>query len=468
MSLEMYKPATIGEACTLLAEIDGAVPIAGGTDILSRRERGIDLPPALICLNGLGLDAIREEPSGSVRIGPLVTHASLACSEFLIQWAPVLAEACRAVGSPQVRNLGTLGGNLCNASPAADAAPALLVLEAILEIAGPTGMRRLSIDEFFLGPGRTDLQRGEIVTGIILPAPAHNSAYLKLGLRRALEIAVIGVAVALEMEGQLIKKCRIGLASVAPTPLRARQAEKVLIDWKLDSEAVAEASRAAAADCSPITDHRASGEYRRAMIELYVQRAIYAAAQRPKEHRLISIPTFFTNTTASTELPLNSPAETRLSSRLHLQVNDETYVLEAETDKLLGDVLREDLGLTGVKMGCGEGECGACTVLLDGIAVNSCLMLASMVGNRKITTVEGLAQKGKMHALQSAFVREGAVQCGYCTPGMLMSASALLNSKPRADEAEIKEALSGNLCRCTGYKKIIRAVQAAEVVGSVA
>ena len=134
-----------------------------------------------------------------------------------------------------------------------------------------------------------------------------------------------------------------------------------------------------------------------------------------------------------------------------------------EPDKLLGDVLREDLGLTGVKMGCGEGECGACTVLLDGTPVNSCLVLAATVGNREITTVEGLAQKGKLHPLQSAFIREGAVQCGYCIPGMLMSASSLLKNNPRGvGEEEIKEAISGNLCRCTGYKKIIKAVHAAE------
>ena len=280
MSLEIYRPNTLAEACALLAELEGALPIAGGTDLLSRRERGIDLPPLLISLDGLGLDTVAEEPSGGFRVGALVTHAALAGSEFLAPWAPVLAEACWVVGGPQVRNLGTLGGNICNASPAADAAPALLVMEALLEITGAKGVRLLPSDEFFLGPGRTALQRGEILSGIILPTPAYHSAHLKLGLRRALEIAVVGVAVALEIEGRLIKKCRIGLASVGPTPLRARQAEAMLKGCELTPQAVEDAARVAASECRPISDHRASGEYRRAMIELFVQRAVYEAAER--------------------------------------------------------------------------------------------------------------------------------------------------------------------------------------------
>ena len=465
MSLEIYRPYILEKACALLAEKDGALPMAGGTDLLSRRERGIELPPVLICLDGLGLDTMRAEPSGGFTVGSLVTHASVAGSPFLAHWAPVLAEACAAVGSPQVRNVGTLGGNICNASPAADAVSALMVMEAILEITGPGGMRCLPIEEFFLGPGRTALQRGEILSDIILPAPAHRSAYLKLGLRRALEIAVVGVAVNLEMEGKLIKKCRIGLASVAPTPLRAHQAEATLIGRELTSQSVEDAARAAASECSPISDHRASGEYRRVMIELFVQRAINAAAERQNQGRTVPAPRSSAGRVAGNSWPVDGGGGPKLSTRLNLQVNDETYSLEAAPDKLLGDVLRENLGLTGVKMGCGEGECGACSVLLDGISVNSCLILVSTVGNRKITTVEGLAKKGTLHPLQAAFIQEGAVQCGYCTPGMLMSAAALLNSNPRADEEEIKTALSGNLCRCTGYKKIIRAVQAAEGAG---
>jgi len=146
---------------------------------------------------------------------------------------------------------------------------------------------------------------------------------------------------------------------------------------------------------------------------------------------------------------------------LILRVNGTSHSVNTAADRLLVDVLREDLGLTGSKKSCGEGECGACTVLLDGLPVDSCLILAATAGGKEITTVEGLASSRELSPLQSAFVREGAVQCGFCTSGMLMSGSALLKRNPLAGEQEIKEALSGNLCRCTGYVKIVKAVQKA-------
>ena len=129
----------------------------------------------------------------------------------------------------------------------------------------------------------------------------------------------------------------------------------------------------------------------------------------------------------------------------------------------LADVLRDELGLTGTKKGCGKGECGACTVIVDGEAVLSCLTLAIRTQGKRIVTIEGLAQQGKLDALQDAFVQYGAIQCGYCTPGMIMTASALLSKNPAPSETEIKNALSGNLCRCTGYVKIIEAVKNASI-----
>ncbi len=152
-----------------------------------------------------------------------------------------------------------------------------------------------------------------------------------------------------------------------------------------------------------------------------------------------------------------------MSARLPLQltVNGQPRSLQVEPDASLLEVLREELGLTGAKKGCEEGECGACTVLLDGTAVASCLTPALKCSGRQVLTVEGLAAGGRLSPLQEAFIAHGAVQCGYCTPGMLMSASALLENNPRPDREEIAAALSGNLCRCTGYVKIIDAVQAA-------
>ncbi len=147
--------------------------------------------------------------------------------------------------------------------------------------------------------------------------------------------------------------------------------------------------------------------------------------------------------------------------KIKLNVNGNTFTISVPSQKTLLEVLREDLGLTGTKEGCSEGECGVCTVLLDGIPVRSCLLFAVDVRGRHVTTVEGLAQGEKLHPIQKAFIEQGAIQCGFCTPGMILSAKALLDHTPSPTEDEIRVAISGNLCRCTGYQKIIKAIQAA-------
>src|SRR5262249_11258139 len=144
-----------------------------------------------------------------------------------------------------------------------------------------------------------------------------------------------------------------------------------------------------------------------------------------------------------------------------LEINGERHDVLVEPDRTLLDVLRTDLGLTGTKTNCLDAECGVCTVLVDGLALNSCLYLAGAAQARAITTIEGLAPTGALHPLQEAFIEHGAVQCGYCIPGMILSAKAYLDDHPRPGEAEIREALAGNLCRCTGYQKIVDAVLAA-------
>ena len=148
--------------------------------------------------------------------------------------------------------------------------------------------------------------------------------------------------------------------------------------------------------------------------------------------------------------------------KVSINVNGVNYSKDIDPSLRLIDFLRDDLKLKGTKEGCGEGECGACTVILNGKTINSCLMLASSADGKNVVTIEGVADKDKLHPIQEAFMEVGAIQCGYCTPGMILSAKALLDKNPNAKEEEIKVALSGNLCRCTGYKKIIQAVMLAE------
>ena len=148
-----------------------------------------------------------------------------------------------------------------------------------------------------------------------------------------------------------------------------------------------------------------------------------------------------------------------LSVIIDFIVNDKAYSIDAEPDMRLIDVLRYKLGLTGVKEGCGEGECGACTIIMDGQAVNSCLVMAVQARGKRIITIEGLEKNGELDPLQKAFIENGAVQCGYCTPGMIMSAKALLLKNPNPTEEEIREAIAGNICRCTGYNNIVKAIK---------
>jgi len=154
-----------------------------------------------------------------------------------------------------------------------------------------------------------------------------------------------------------------------------------------------------------------------------------------------------------------------MKSFIQLTVNGQPVDAAVEPNRTLLQFLREDLGLTGTKHGCGLGDCGACTVILDGQAVNSCLVLAIHANGREVLTVEGLAENGKLHPIQQAFVDKGSIQCGFCSPGMILSAKALLDTNPNPTEQEIRMAISGNLCRCTGYQKIVEAIgEAAKII----
>lgn len=147
---------------------------------------------------------------------------------------------------------------------------------------------------------------------------------------------------------------------------------------------------------------------------------------------------------------------------MELIVNQKHYRMEVHPDRMLLWVLRDELGLTGCKYGCGEGQCGACTVLIDGVATRSCVTQAESVAGKPITTIEGIAQNGRLHPLQEAFIQADAMQCGYCTPGMIVSGVGLLSKNPQASEAEIRAAMEGNVCRCGTYPRIVAAVQMAE------
>jgi carbon-monoxide dehydrogenase medium subunit len=282
---EFHQPTKLGQACALKAEYGNqARLIAGGTDLLVKMKKGLIAPGHLIDLKGIDdLDFIHEQER-AICIGALTTLAAISAHPRVAALLPLIKEAAESIGSVQVRNLATIGGNLCNAAPSADMAPALLVLDAEICVQGAAGSRVLPLKEFFTGPGEMDLAPDEVLTEIVVPLPERplKSAYLKHGPRRAMDVAVVGVAVAigLDQSQTRVEQARIALGAVAPIPMRAPAAEKLLENKPVNDLPLEEAGRAVAATAKPISDVRASAEYRLEMVEVLGMRAVASALGR--------------------------------------------------------------------------------------------------------------------------------------------------------------------------------------------
>lgn len=269
-----YKPRSLDEALELREKIPGAVFIAGGTDLMVKIRNGDVQPPDVISLRSVPeLSGITDK--GVTRIGAMTTINELIEHPMLHDRYPVLVEAARRHSGPQIRNVATIGGNLCNCSPCADTAPPLLVLEAWVRLIGAGGSREISCDEFFKGPGETCLNPGEILTDIFLDPPRkiERATFMKKG-RVHMDLATASVAVLLEMDGNTCRRACIAAGSVAPVPLRLSEVEKLLKGNAISEEILDEAQKMAEESVSPITDIRATEEYRRRIVGVYARRAI--------------------------------------------------------------------------------------------------------------------------------------------------------------------------------------------------
>lgn len=278
MRFQYLQPLTLQEATSLLAEKDGeAKVIAGGTDLINLIRTKAIRPRYVIDIGRLpGLDRVRYDGDGALFIGALATLRTLETSIDVKQRHPVIAQAAGQIGSVAIRNVGTIGGNLCHASPAADTAPSLIALGATVKIVGPDGERTVALEEFFTAPGRTVLQRGEILAEIcVQPMPPRSKGvYLKHASRGAADLAIVGVAVVATTNLGRCQGVKIALGAVASTPMRARKAERVLDGKEINDALVEQAAEAAAAESHPITDVRASADYRKEMVKVFTQRAI--------------------------------------------------------------------------------------------------------------------------------------------------------------------------------------------------
>lgn len=280
----MVEPATVRDAVVALSEHRGAMVLAGATDLIPAMRCGAIRPRVLVNLKRIpNLAGVRRGRDG-VSIGALTTIADLLRSRMLAREFPILAEVASDFGSPQIRAMATVGGNLCSAIPSADLPLPLLVLDAEIAVAGPPGDRDIPLSEFFLDLGKTALGRGQLVTAIRVPRPPRRfgAACMKLTGRKAMDVAIVSAAVSLSLalDRASCRSVRVALGAVGPTPVRARRAEAVLEGRCITRELITEAAEVAAAECTPISDLRASAEYRQEMVQVMVRRAALEALWR--------------------------------------------------------------------------------------------------------------------------------------------------------------------------------------------
>lgn len=471
---EYLNVNSVEEALVALsARGKGARLVAGATDIMLELERGVRQGvDTLVDVTRIpGLDQISLDEDEIIHLGPLVTHNHCVGSKLIRECAQPLAQAAWEVGSPQIRNRGTVAGNLITASPANDTISPLMALGAVVTLRSRSHERIIPLQRFYLGVRETVMEPDEMMVDISFPAmKSHQSGrFIKLALRRAQAISVVNAAVILSFspddEGsknnRLVAKAAITLGSVTPVIIHAEEAEKYLLSRALTDETIEQAAKLAETASQPIDDVRSSADYRREMVRVCVLRALREIASGSNSTPVPENPVLLMgkNETVHQSRLFSPSSHTEKYSSIHTRINGKAYTFSNGFRKSLLRLLREDAGLIGTKEGCAEGECGACTVFLDGMAVMSCLVPAARANGAEIQTIEGLAQNGDLHPVQQAFIDEGAVQCGYCTPGFIMSAAKLIEERPHPTREEIKMSITGNLCRCTGYYKIISAIE---------
>jgi carbon-monoxide dehydrogenase medium subunit len=464
---EYFQPQSLDDALALLARHGkDARIVAGGTDVVVELSRGIRPTPTLIDVTAIpGLRRIGM-PDGIISLGALTTHNDVVASRLCRERALPLAQACWEVGAPQIRTRGTIAGNLITASPANDTITPLIALDAEIVLLSAGGERVLRLADFYLGVRRTTLAPDELLREIRFPAMRENQRgrFVKLGLRRAQAISVIDAAVVLTFDGNAVTEARIALGSLAPTIVRAGTAEDFLAGKTLTPEVCSEAAALACAAVSPIDDVRGTAAYRLQTLHNLLARTLEELGRGSPPTGIPDDPVLLDTNPADTDRL--SPGGEPFAGTIKTRINSRSIELRVSTACTLLDALREEAGLTGTKEGCAEGECGACTVWLNGQAVMACLVPAPQAHNAELVTIEGLATRNGnavdgLHPLQQTFIDRGAVQCGYCIPGMLMAGAKLLDERSAPDLPAIQTALSGNICRCTGYRKIFDAVQAA-------
>ena len=460
-----FHAESLDEAIDLLHQYNSSARvIAGGTDLVLEYRNGVRKDTTvLIDISRIpGLGKIWQDAQNRIHLDAMVAHSDCVRSKLLHKCARPLVEACWSVGSPQIRNRGTVVGNLVTASPANDTITPLMAMSAEVIVQSVRGKRNISLQDFYRGVRKTVLESDEMVVEVVFPALQENQkgVFIKHALRNSQAISLLNCAVILTFDEEVIRDCAITLGAVAPTIIHATKCETYLQQKVLDTAIIQEVGNLVQTEVTPIGDIRSSLVYRKAMAGVVVKRALTALNNGepsvvPEEPVVLW---------GNAENPLHSRTISSPDSGesvINVNVNGRRYEVAGAYQKTLLQLLRDDIGLIGSKEGCAEGECGACTVYLDGAAVLACLIPAPRAHGAEVITIEALAADGELNSVQQAFIEEGAVQCGYCTPGFIMSATKLLEEKSAPTRDEIKIGISGNLCRCTGYYKIVDAIEKA-------
>ena len=467
-----WTVTSIEEALDILTEEkEKARIIAGGTDLMLELRH--ELHPqveTLVDVSRIHIgEPIRQNADGSIHIKPNATHNHCVISPFIQKNAFLLAQASYSIGTPQIRSAGTIYGNLITASPANDTITPLVALDAMLEIRSKGSKRTVPLREFYSGVRKIDLKADEMVTDLYFKPLNDNQhgIFLKFMLRKIHAISVVNVAIILTIENEIISTAVVTLGAVAPTIIHAKQCEEFLKGKTLTSDVIEKAAELAVKDATPITDIRSSDLYRSRLVSVLTKNGLNAIAVGEERKDFPEKPVLLWGKKPYQPSTLDAKTLHTATTPIKTIINGQEKQINGFQDQTLLKLIREGAGLTGSKLGCGEGECGACTMLLDGIPILSCLIPAPRAHGAYIKTIEGIAPTLGLHPIQQAYVDEGAVQCGFCTPGFIMSTLALLDEFPHPSKEEIEIGLAGNICRCTGYYSIINAVEkAAEMTGN--
>ncbi len=435
---EYSAPRSLDEALAQLAEVgeEGRV-LAGGQSLIPMMKLRLAEPAHLVDINRIpDLDQIGVD-NGHLSIGALVRHAQMASSDVVSEHSSLMASAAPWISDPLVRNRGTLCGSVAHCDPEGDWNSVMLALGATVVARSTDGERRIPISEFAVDFFTNSLQPGEMVVGVEVPkdGPRSGGSYLKLE-RKIGDYATVGVATQIDLDDAgKIASAGLALTSVGSINIAVSEAPRMMTGEEPTAGTLLRGGQ------PRLDDVRSRGRCARS-------RRVQAGGGQDLHG-------------AGFRQGAGHGAAGGGVMQVSVTVNGAAYEREVEPRKLLVDFIRSDLGLTGTHIGCDTTNCGACTVLVDGVPMKSCTMLAVQADGSSLRTVEGLKQNGQLHPIQAAFKEHHGLQCGFCTPGMMLVGTALIEENPSPTDDEVRWAISGNICRCTGYTTIVTAIQAA-------